>query len=263
MEFTTILGINLAAVTTMMLLGWFVSLIVKKVTFIDSMWGMGFVLIAWITFFLTDGYYLRKLLIVSLTSAWGIRLCLHLSWRNWGHGEDPRYAVWREQAGKRFWIVSLVKVFLLQALFLWAISVTLQYGQMSSLPGYLTALDIAGVLLWCFGFAFESIADLQLARFKADPSSKGQVMRRGLWAYSRHPNYFGEFLVWWGFYLLALSTPGSWWTAISPLIITTVLLKMTGVSLMERTIVDTRPGYREYMRRTNAFFPWFPKKEAT
>lgn len=263
MEFSAIMGLNLAVVTGIMLVGWLVSLLVKKVTFVDSIWGTGFVIVAWITFLLTDGYILRQLLIVCLTTAWGLRLSLHLSWRNWGHGEDPRYAAWREQAGKSFWIVSLVKVFFLQALFLWAISLPLQLGQTSPAPDHFTAFDAAGLTLWCIGFFFETIADFQLARFKADASNKGKVMKRGLWAYSRHPNYFGEFLVWWGFYFVALSTPNSWWTIASPLIITVVLLKMTGVSLMERTIVDTRPGYREYMQQTNAFFPWFPKKEVT
>ncbi len=262
MSFLTIAAINLAAIAGVMIFGWMVSLVVRKVTFVDSLWGLGYILIGWITFFTTDGYLPRQFLLAGLTTAWGIRLCLHLSWRNWGHGEDPRYATWREQAGAHFWIFSLVKVFLPQAFFLWCISLCIQFGQLSPTPNHLTVYDIVGSALWGIGFLFESIADYQLAKFKSDPSNKGKVMDRGLWAYSRHPNYFGEALIWWGLFVIALSTPNSWWTIISPVIITVVLLKMTGIALMERSIVDKRPGYREYIRRTNAFFPWIPKKEA-
>jgi steroid 5-alpha reductase family enzyme len=261
MNFITLAATNLGAVLAMMIIGWLVSLLVKKVTFVDSLWGLGFVLIAWVTFFNAQGYLPRQWLLAALTTLWGVRLCVHLSWRNWGHGEDPRYAAWREQAGSGFWLFSLVRVFLPQALFLWSISLSIQFGQISPMPNYFTIFDIVGIALWGTGFFFESVADYQLARFKADPSNKGKVMNRGLWAYSRHPNYFGESLIWWGLFVITLSTPGGWWTIISPVIITVVLLKMTGVALMERTIVETRPAYRQYIQRTNAFFPWFPKKE--
>jgi steroid 5-alpha reductase family enzyme len=148
-------------------------------------------------------------------------------------------------------------------LFLWVIALAIQYGQVSPTPDHFTGLDFLGFIIWMFGFVFESVSDWQLARFKADPANKGKVMDRGLWAYSRHPNYFGEFLIWWGIFLIALSTPKSWWTVVSPLIISAVLLKMTGIPLMEKTIVNTRPGYGAYIRRTPAFFPWFPKKDNT
>jgi steroid 5-alpha reductase family enzyme len=141
------------------------------------------------------------------------------------------------------------------------IALAIQYAQVSPIPAHFIWLDFMGAIIWMIGFVFESISDWQLARFKADPANKGKVMDRGLWTYSRHPNYFGEFLIWWGIFLIALSSPMSWWTVISPLVITTVLLKMTGIPLMEKTIVDTRPEYREYIQRTPAFFPWFPKKE--
>lgn len=263
MDFLTISGLNLAAVAAMMIIAWIISLAVNKVTFVDSLWGLGFVLIAWLTFFQAEGYLLRRMLLAGLTTAWGLRLCLHLSWRNWGHGEDSRYSSWREKTGGRFWLFSLAKVFLPQALFLWAISFSVQFGQLSPTPDRLTVFDILGTALWALGFFFESIADYQLAKFKADPSNKGKVMDRGLWAYSRHPNYFGEFLIWWGLFVITLSTPNGWWTIGSPVIITLVLLKITGITLMEKSITDSRPGYREYIRRTNAFFPWFPKKETS
>ncbi len=259
METSMILFVNYSAVLAMMLVGWIISLIYRNVTIVDSLWGLGFIIIAWLTFSLTDGYAGRKLLIAGLVTAWGLRLMIHLSWRNWGHGEDPRYAAWRQKSGVRFWLVSLVKVFILQSVFLWIIALALQWGQIAHQPPVLTLLDYVGLALWIIGFFFETVGDWQLARFKADPNQKGKVMNTGLWAYTRHPNYFGESLIWWGIFLITLST-SAWWTVVSPIVITTVLLKMTGVSLMEKAIVQTRPGYREYIQTTNAFVPWFPKK---
>ncbi|MHC4476642.1 MAG: DUF1295 domain-containing protein [Planctomycetota bacterium] len=256
-----IFGWNFTAVFAMMVCGWFISLLYKNITIVDSLWGMGFVIIAWITFTMADGFIGRKLLIAILVSLWGARLAVHLSWRNWGMGEDPRYGSWREQSGDRFWLVSLYKVFIIQAIFLWVISLCVQFGQFSPTPGTFTWLDILGATVWAAGFVFETVGDWQLARFKADPQNKGKVMDRGLWTYSRHPNYFGEFLVWWGIFLITLSTPNSWWTALSPVIITAVLLKMTGIPLTEKTIVNKRPAYADYIKNTSAFFPWFPKKE--
>lgn len=261
MDVITILTINFMAVLGMMLLGWSISLIYRNVTIVDSLWGLGFVLIAWLTFSMAEGYYGRKILITLLVTLWGLRLSLHLAWRNWGHGEDPRYAAWREKSGDRFWLVSLFKVFILQAIFLWAIALALQWGQLAKQPAEYTLLDFLGLAVWVIGFFFEATGDRQLARFKADPTNKGRVMDQGLWAYSRHPNYFGESLMWWGVFLIALTTPAGWWTIISPILITAVLLKMTGVTLMEKSIVHTRPGYSDYIARTNTFFPWFPKKK--
>jgi steroid 5-alpha reductase family enzyme len=257
----TIMGWNLLAVAAMMVTGWLISLAYRNVTIVDSLWGLGFVLIAWLTFGMSDGYENRKLLIAILVTLWGLRLSIYLSWRNWSKGEDPRYGGWREKGGDRFWLVSLFKVFILQALFLWVISVAVQIGQLASTPDRLTWLDGLGAVVWLIGFTFESLGDWQLARFKSDPASKGRVMDRGLWAYTRHPNYFGEFLVWWGVFLITLSTPNSWWTIISPLIITAVLLKMTGIPLTEQELVKNRPGYSDYVKRTSAFVPWLPAKE--
>jgi steroid 5-alpha reductase family enzyme len=258
---TVILLINFSAVIAMMMAGWFISLLYRNVTIVDSLWGLGFVIIAWITYFLSDGYVVRKTLIAVFVTLWGLRLCIYLSMRNWGKGEDPRYGVWRKESGERFWIVSLFKVFILQAVFMWFISLSPQFGQISATPNQLTWLDIMGASIWAIGFFFETIGDWQLAHFKTNPENKGKVMDKGLWAYSRHPNYFGECLVWWGLFLISFSSPGNWWTIISPIIVTIVLLKMTGIPLTEKTIGDKRPGYREYIARTNAFIPWFPKKE--
>ena len=254
-------GWNLAAVTVMMICGWLISVARRNVTIVDSLWGLGFVLIAWLTFSLSDGFWTRKMLIAVLVTLWGLRLSAYLSWRNWGKGEDPRYGLWRAKSGDRFWLVSLFKVFILQALFLWVIALVVQVGQLATTPGALIWLDFAGITVWAIGFIFESLADWQLARFKSDPANKGRVMDRGLWAYSRHPNYFGEFLVWWGIYLITLATPDGWWTILSPIIVTAVLLKMTGIPLTEQELVRKRPGYSEYIKRTSAFVPWPPAKE--
>jgi steroid 5-alpha reductase family enzyme len=156
-------------------------------------------------------------------------------------------------------VVSLYSVFAVQGLLMWVISLPLQIGETSRLPAKLTWLDWAGATIWLLGFGFESIGDLQLARFKADPKNKGKVMDRGLWRFTRHPNYFGDALLWWGFFLIALSTPLGVWTLISPLIMTGLLMKVSGVALLEKTLIKTKPEYRDYVGRTNAFFPWVPR----
>jgi len=257
----TTIGWNLAAVAAMMIIGWLVSLAYRNVTIVDSLWGLGFVLIAWLTYFASDGFWGRKLLLAILVTLWGLRLTAYLSWRNWGKGEDPRYGGWRNKSSERFWIVSLFKVFVLQALFLWIIALALQIGQLATTPAALTRLDLLGTIVWTTGFIFESVGDWQLAQFKSDPANKGRVMDHGLWAYTRHPNYFGEFLVWWGVFLVTLSIPNSWWTILSPLIVTAVLLKMTGIALTEKALIENRPGYSDYIKRTRAFIPWLPAKE--
>ena len=256
-----IMGWNLAAVSAMMLSGWVISLVYKNVTVVDTLWGLGFVLVAWLTYLMSDGYPGRGLLLAALVTMWGLRLSGYLTLRNWGKGEDPRYGGWRQKSGDRFWLVSLFKVFMLQALFLWVISLVIQMGQTAFAPAHLTGLDALGTVIWAGGFVFESVGDWQLAKFKADPVNKGKVMDRGLWAYTRHPNYFGEFLIWWGIFIVTLSTPGNWWTVISPIIVTAVLLKMTGIPLTEEALVKRRPGYDSYIKRTSAFIPWWPAKE--
>jgi steroid 5-alpha reductase family enzyme len=256
----TIALINLATVTAMMTVGWICSVLRRNVTIVDSLWGLGFVLVAVVTWWTGNGFTGRGLLVLILTSIWGLRLAGHLTWRNWGQPEDHRYGQWREKSGQGFWIISLVKVFWLQALFLWVISLVLQQSLLSPEPGRFTLFDLLGTLIWSAGFFFEAVGDWQLARFKADPENRGRIMDRGLWAWSRHPNYFGEMLIWWGFFLVALATPGGWWTVVSPIIISVVLLKMTGVPLTEAALKARRPGYADYINRTSTFFPRPPKK---
>ncbi len=255
-----LLGLNLLAAVLFMGFVWLLSLPTRNASLADIFWGPGFVLIAWLSFSLTDGYLGRKLLLVLLTTAWGLRLSLYIAWRNWGHGEDRRYQAWRANRGERFWWVSLFTVFLTQAMLLWLVSLAAQIGQLSPTPANLTGLDLLGTLIWTSGFTFEAVADRQLAHFKADPANQGRVMNHGLWAYSRHPNYFGESLVWWGLFFIALATPYGWWTLVSPVLITFLLLRVSGVTLLEKDIVERRPEYREYRETTSAFIPWFPKR---
>jgi steroid 5-alpha reductase family enzyme len=256
----SILGLNLLAAVLFMGCVWLLSLPTKNASLADIFWGLGFVLLAWVSFFLSDGYLGRKILATLLTTAWGLRLSLHIAIRNWGHGEDRRYQEWRRKRGNTFWWVSFFTVFLIQAVLLWLVSLAVQLGQISPTPAHFTGLDILGFLVWVAGFSFEAVADWQLARFKADPANRGKVMNRGLWGYSRHPNYFGETLIWWGLFLIALATPLGWWAIISPVVITFLLLKVSGVVLLEKDIAERRPEYSEYLKTTSAFIPWFPKR---
>ena len=256
----TIMFINLGAVLLFMTGIWVASVIKKKASIVDGFWGLGFVLVAWLTYSLSPGYAGRKLLIAALISIWGIRLAAHIFYRSWGEPEDKRYQAWRQEHGERYWYVSFVTVFLLQGVLLWLVSLASQFGQLAAAPARLTWLDGLGVFVWLAGWLFETIGDWQLLQFKKDPQNHGKIMDQGLWRYTRHPNYFGETVVWWGLFLITLAVPGGIWFVVSPLLITGLLLKVSGVALLDKTMLATRPQYREYMERTNAFVPWFPKK---
>jgi steroid 5-alpha reductase family enzyme len=182
--------------------------------------------------------------------------------RNLGKGEDFRYQAMRRKHGDRFFVVSLGTVFGLQALLMWVISLPLQIGIAASDPGVgVSPLDVVGTVLWAVGLFFEAVGDWQLARFKADPSNQGKVMDRGLWRYTRHPNYFGDFCVWWGLYLIA-AAGGAGWTVVGPILMSALLIRYSGAGLLEKTIGTRRPGYDDYARRTNGFFPGPPRKAA-
>jgi steroid 5-alpha reductase family enzyme len=260
-NYLSLFFINLAAAAVLMTAGWVISLIHNNVTIADSLWGLGFVLIAWLTFFITDGFIVRKIILTLLVTFWGLRLFIHMRTRNRGKGEDPRYAQWREKHGPNFWIISLFKVFLIQALFQWVIAFGVQFGQIPATPARLTFFDFAGIMIWTTGFIIESTADYQLSAFIKNPVNKGKIMNAGLWRFSRHPNYFGESLMWWGIFVIVLSTPWGVWTAISPLLITYTLLKITGVTLMEEMEFSDNPEYQEYVSTTRAFIPWFPRNQ--
>ena len=249
-----------AVIFGLMILLWLLSLALKNSSIVDIFWGSGFVIFAWVAFLLTpDGFLPRKLLLAILVTIWGLRLSIYILIRNWGKPEDFRYQVWRKQHGQNWWWYSLLQVFLLQGLLLLIIAAPLLAAQYSSTPARLGVLDIVAIPLWIFGFIFESVGDLQLKRFKANPANKGKVMDSGLWRYTRHPNYFGDATQWWAYYLIAASA-GGWWMIFSPIVMTTLLLRVSGVKLLEKTL-DTRPGYKEYSERTSEFIPWFPKKK--
>jgi steroid 5-alpha reductase family enzyme len=201
----------------------------------------------------------RAVLVLVLVGLWAIRLAGYITWRNRGHGEDFRYQQIRARNQPGFAFKSLYLVFGLQAVLAWIISLPLLAGINSSNP--LGLLDYAGIALWLVGMVFETGGDAQLARFKANPANRGRVMDQGLWRYTRHPNYFGDFCVWWGFYLLALAG-GGWWSAVGPALMSLLLLKVSGVALLEKDIGKRRPEYQDYIRRTNAFFPGRPRLAA-
>ncbi len=247
------------AVAVMMLAVWVLSVVKEDVSIVDIFWGLGFVLIAAVSAMYGGGYGGRRALVTLLTSIWGLRLSLYLVWRNWGRGEDFRYRAMRRHHGDRFWWVSLYTVFALQGVLMWVVSLPVQVAQTAAEPARLTALDAAGTLLWAIGLACEAVGDWQLARFKRDPANRGKVMDRGLWRYTRHPNYFGDAVVWWGLFLIAAATPAGGLTVVGPLVMTGLLRRVSGVPMLERALVKNRPEYAEYIRRTNAFVPWFPR----
>lgn len=240
---------------------WLVSLRLKDVSIVDIVWGPGFVVLAGVYFLLTSGDTSRKVLLMVLVAVWGIRLAVHIGVRNLGKGEDKRYQTFRKADGSRYWWISLFQVFLLQAALMLIISAPLLAAEFSPQPDHLTILDWIGAGLWIVGFTFETLGDWQLTQFKSNPANKGMVLDKGLWRYTRHPNYFGEAVLWWGYFLIALATPSGAWTVFSPLLITFLLVRVSGVRLLEKTIVDTRRGYARYMQTTSAFLPWFPRRD--
>ncbi len=256
----TVFSATFTAVVLLMLSVWILSLVRRDASIVDVFWGLGFTLIANVAFVVGTGYPPRKLLVATLTSLWGLRLAGYLLWRNWGHEEDYRYQAMRRHHGERFWFVSLYLVFGLQGALMWIVSLPVQVAQASGLPAHLTVLDAVGAALWAIGLGFEAIGDFQLARFKANPNNHGKVMDRGLWRCTRHPNYFGDAVVWWGLFCIALATPSGIWTAVGPAVMTFFLMNVSGVALLERKLKKTRPEYADYVRRTSAFVPWFPKR---
>ena len=236
---------------------WLVSLWRNDVSIVDSLWSLMFLLAALVYFAASAEHGPRAYVMLALVAAWALRLSAYITWRNHGQPEDYRYREIRANNQPGFRYKSLYIVFILQAALAWVISLPLAAAiSGSAAMGW---LDYAGIALWAVGVTFEALGDLQLSRFRKDPSNRGKVLDTGLWRYTRHPNYFGNFTLWWGFYLLALSA-GGWWTVVSPLLMSFLLLKVSGVALLEKDIGERRPDYRQYIRRTNAFFPGLPRK---
>jgi len=251
MLFTTLLF----ALAGMALL-WLLSLRLRDASIVDIAWGPGFAAVALLSHRLADP---GNALVTAMTALWGLRLGGHLLWRNWGRGEDPRYQAMRRHHGDRFARVSLLTVFGFQGALIWFVSLPVQVANAGGRAGGLESFEAVGLCLWILGMVFETLGDLQLARFRADPANAGAVMDRGLWAYTRHPNYFGDFCVWWGIFTAALPAPGAWLTIASPLLMSFFLLRVSGVALLERSIGKRRPGYADYVRRTSAFVPFPPR----
>lgn len=237
---------------------WIVSLFLRDASVVDTCWGLGFVLLAWLYVWLVGGAGGRARLVTALVTVWGVRLAGHIHWRGRGHGEDPRYAAMRTRHGDAFWWRSLLLVFWLQGTLLWFIALPILLAARDTTTLFIPT-DIAGLLLFGVGFAFETIGDRQLRNFKADPANRGRVLDRGLWRYSRHPNYFGDALLWWGLYLLAVAAPGGWLTVLSPMLMTVLLVRVSGVVLLEEGLRASKPGYADYIAKTSAFIPWFPR----
>ena len=252
-------GQALLLVVAAMSVLWLLSLRLRDASIVDVFWGAGFAILALFYAVTTDGFPARQLLLTALVVIWGMRLSLHILRRNAGKPEDSRYAAWRVAGGESYWWKSYFKVFLLQGVLMWLIAMPLLVALASPVPSRLTLLDALGMAVWAIGFLFESIGDGQLTRFKADPANQGRVLQTGLWRYTRHPNFVGDAVVWWGYFLIAVAVPGGAWTIFSPVLMTFLLMRVSGVTLLEEGLRESKPGYAEYVTRTSAFFPRRPR----
>lgn len=250
---------TLAALLAASALVWLVSVKLRNASIVDICWGPGFALSAWLSGALFNSLDSRMLLVAILVTVWAARLAAHIFLRNSGYGEDPRYVSIRQRVGKSFWWSSLFIVFWLQAVLVWIISMPLFVVARNPGPPLLTITDVLGVAIFLCGLAFESIGDEQLRRFKANPANKGRVLNAGLWRYTRHPNYFGDALLWWGLYVIATTAPYGVWTIFSPALMTFLLVRVSGVALLERGLKKSKPEYADYIARTSAFLPMPPR----
>jgi steroid 5-alpha reductase family enzyme len=247
------------AIAVLMVATWLLSLVLRNASIVDVVWGLGFVVVAWVVRLQGATNEVRQWLLVAMTTVWGVRLAGYLFRRNHGQPEDYRYRAMRKRWGSRFPIVSLATVFTLQGVLMWTVSLPVQLGQVRNGDG-IGALAIGGVVLWLVGLFFETVGDAQLARFRADASNHGKVMDRGLWRYTRHPNYFGDACVWWGIGLVAAESGVGAWGLIGSAVMTVLLLRVSGVALLERSLRKRKPEYAAYAERTSAFVPRPPKR---
>lgn len=249
---------NLLAVAAMMLVLWIGGIALGDVSFIDSFWALGFVLIACVTVQLYPFGGLHQNLLTTLVAVWGLRLGIYLFMRWLREGPDGRYVAMLQKAKGNRHLFTLTTVFGLQGALMWLVSLPIPLGAYGAI-GPLGWLAFAGASLAVFGIAFESIGDWQLARFKSNPANKGMVLDKGLWRYTRHPNYFGDMCFWWGCYLIACEAPYGWLSLPGPLMMSFLLIRWSGVALLERRVRKSRPDYAAYIERTSTFFPWPPK----
>lgn len=238
----------------------FIAAMVRKDnSIVDIAWGLGFVLTALVSFFWKRGFTGREILATSLILVWGLRLAGHIFLRNRDRGEDFRYAAWRKQWGKWFILRSYFQVYILQGALMLSIAYPVILINYSRNPG-LTVFDGLGLCIWLIGFFFEAVGDHQLQVFKRVPENRGRIMTSGLWSLTRHPNYFGEVTMWWGIFMLAVSVPRGWTALVSPVIITFLLLRVSGIPMLEKKYAGN-PAFASYAARTRAFFPWFPRRK--
>ena len=251
----------IAAITiaVVMVLTWIISLIIKNASIVDITWGAGFAVTSWVLAFSVDGNSGRQTLLAVMVGLWGMRLALYLAKRNLGHGEDWRYKAMRKKKGKNFGIISLVTVFGLQGVLMWTVSLPVMFGNADDSPG-VGPIAVMGIMLWAVGLTFEAVGDFQLARFKKDPANASKVMDKGLWSLTRHPNYFGDALLWWGIGIVGAETGSGVIGLIGPVVMTFFLLKVSGVPMLERSLSRRREGYADYVARTSGFIPRPPKK---
>ena len=252
-------AIALLVILGFCVVSWLFSVIRKDVSFVDSLWSLFFVIAAAALAIGEQPLSVRGTLVLALVVIWSLRLSIYITARNWGKPEDYRYQSIRANNEPGFAFKSLYIVFGLQGVLAWLVAMPLLPAITSDVA--LNGIDLIAALLWLVGFVFEAGGDYQLARFKARDDSKGRVLDTGLWRYTRHPNYFGDFCIWWSFFLFAVAS-GGWWSIASPLLMSVLLLKVSGVAMLEKTISDRRPEYAEYIRRTNAFFPG-PRRSLT
>ena len=248
----------LVCVAALMVTTWVISLIISDASIVDITWGLGFAVVGIATWLADDSRTSLDHLITVLVVVWGLRLTAYLAWRNLGHGEDFRYRAMRRRWGSSFWIMSLLTVYVLQGTLMWMVSLPVHLSHRDSAG--VGALAIVGTALWGVGLLFESVGDLQLARFKADSSNDGKVMNSGLWKYTRHPNYFGDACVWWGIALVAATTGVGRWGLIGAFVMNVLLLRVSGVAMLEKSLVKRKPQYEEYIARTSAFIPRPPRR---
>ena len=245
---------GLAAVLVFFTALWLVSLLLRNSSIVDMWWGPGILLIGLTYAITSNNAGERESVVLALLMLWATRLAWHIGARNIGHGEDFRYAKWRRERGESWWWFSYFKVFVLQAVIAWIVAIPLYFAITSPAPMRWTMWDIAGIVLFAIGFMFEAIGDEQLRRFKLDPANSRRLLDTGLWRYTRHPNYFGEAVLWWGFGLFSVAA-GGYLGLIGPAIMTYLLLRVSGVALLEQTLKGTKPGYADYIANTPAFFP--------
>lgn len=249
----------LAALTIAILMvgTWLISVAIKDASIVDISWGLGFATVATVLWIADDAKSNLDTLLWLMTLLWGLRLCLYLARRNLGHGEDYRYVAMRKRWGPAFPLISFLTVYTLQGTLMWVVSLPVQVSHRAE--GSIGVLAVIGLVLWAVGLYFEVVGDIQLTRFRADPANQGTVLDSGLWRFTRHPNYFGDACVWWGIAIVACSVSVGVWGLIGAAVMNVLLLKVSGVALLERSLVRRKPEYQSYINRTSAFIPRPPK----